>query len=80
MISLYLSLSILVLIAFYIVFKKSITKRIITCFLLIIIFQLLFLIFIYKTGRAETLIAITDDINQANKVQNVLLDNYFSKL
>ena len=72
------SLSILVLIAFFIVFKKRITKRIITCFLLIVIFQVLFLIFIYIIGRAETLIAITDDINQANKVQNVLLDNYFS--
>ncbi len=71
-------LSFLVLIAFSIVFKKRITKRIITCFLLIVIFQVLFLIFIYKIGRAETLIAITDDINQANKVQNVLLDNYFS--
>ena len=72
------SLSILVLIAFFIVFKKRITKRIITCFLLIVIFQVLFLIFIYKIGRVETLIAITDDINQANKVQHVLLDNYFS--
>ena len=71
-------LSFLALIAFSIVFKKRITKRIITCFLLIVIFQVLFLIFIYKIGRAETLIAITDDINQANKVQNVLLDNYFS--
>lgn len=73
-----LSLSLLVLAAFYIVFKKRITKRIIACFLLIVIFQVIFLFFIYKIGRVETLVATTDNINQANKVQNVLLDNYFS--
>lgn len=71
-------LSLLVLVAFCIVFKKRITKRIITCFLLIVIFQVLFIVFIYQVGRKKTLVARTDNINQANKIQNVLLDNYFS--
>lgn len=72
------SLALSVLIAFSIVFKKHITKRVTTCFLLILVFQISIIMFIYKIGRAETLIAITDDINQANKIQNVLMNNYFS--
>ena len=65
-------LSLLVLAAFYITFRKHITKRIITCFLLILIFQVIFSLIINITCSTSTLVATTDDITQANKVQNVL--------